>query len=112
MPAGGGFPPTRSYPSDMHRPRPPFCHSRVREAPQRQGVCVCVYVCMCVCVCLCVFMCAYVCVCVFMCVCVNIHTQVDAYEELIRLRTIDLRERLQVYLSFFHVCVFFDILYS
>jgi hypothetical protein len=67
-------------------------------------VCVCVFVCVhvCVCVCVCVHVCA--------CVCVNIHTQVDAYEELIRLRTIELRERLQVYLSFSHVCVFINII--
>jgi len=62
-------------------------------------VCVCVCVCVCSCVCVCV------CVCVLMCVCVHTHTltQVDPYEELLRLRTIDLRERLEVCM---HVSIF------
>ena len=62
----------------------------------------------CLCLCVSVFGCVYIFMCV--CVCVCIHTQVDAYEELIRLRTIELRERLQVYLSFSHVCVFINII--
>jgi hypothetical protein len=50
--------------------------------------------------------------CVCVCIYIHTHTQVDPYEELIRLRTIDLRERLQVYLSFYHLCVwFFPILF-
>jgi len=47
----------------------PLAQAFVREAQQREGMCV--KVCVCVCVCVCVFMC--VCECVFACVSVCIH---------------------------------------
>jgi hypothetical protein len=98
VPAGGGFLPACRDLADMRGAHSPFCGPLVREAAQHQGVFVCVCVCVFMCVCVCSCVCC-VCLCVCACVCVHTQTQVDPYEELLRLRTIDLRERLQVYVA-------------
>ena len=78
---------------------------------KRRSIKVCVYVCVCACVraCSCVSVCVHVCACLCMCACVCIYTQtqVDPYEELLRLRTIDLRKRLEVCMN---VSIFLSII--
>ena len=109
MPAGGGFLPACRDLADMRGAHSPFCGPLVGEAAQHQGVCVCVCVCACVRACSCVSVCVHVraCLCMCACVCIHTQTQVDPYEELLRLRTIDLRKRLEVCMN---VSIFLSII--